>query len=70
MTSVRTHAKDKDNGKVKVSVKNPLYNRYNNCKLAEGGKDLKFCKKSIPTKKNSKDVRTIKKLIKYFFNMN
>ena len=55
--------------KMKVNVKKLLYKMYNSCKFADAGKLLKFCKKSIPTKKSSKDIRTIIKFSKYFFKI-
>lgn len=69
ITKVSIQPKTKDNGKVKVKVKKPLYIRYSSCKFAELGKSFEFCKKSIPTKKSCKDIKTIIKCNRYFFKI-
>jgi hypothetical protein len=63
---VTTQANKIDKGKVIVKIKKPLYITYKSCKFAESGSELIFCKKSIPIKNISKDIKIIKKYFKYF----
>ena len=63
---VITHAKTIESGKEIVRIKKPLYIRYKSCKFADWGNLETFCKKSIPIKKISKDIKIIKKYFRYF----